>query len=124
MIVRHNHTNYLTNAPQSEKKKILIIMDWQYSTSVTSFASPTPSAKLPITRNGPKARLLLMISKKKKSYSVHVLYAIYILYFSEHIMYLKFDVSWRSQIQSAQGLLAILRINVGGRSHDQISIFL
>lgn len=99
-------------------------MDWQYSTSVTSFASPTPSAKLPITRNGPKARLLLMISKKKKSYSVHVLYAIYILYFSEHIMYLKFDVSWRSQIQSAQGLLAILRINVGGRSHDQISIFL
>jgi len=39
-------------------------------------------------------------------------------------MHLEIDVSWRSQIQSAQGLLVILRINGGGRCHDQISIFL
>jgi len=39
-------------------------------------------------------------------------------------MRLEIDVSWRSQIQLDQGLLAILRINGGGRSHDHISIFL
>lgn len=57
MTVRHNHTNHVTTAPESEEK-ILIIMDYKYSTSVTNFTTPTPSARLPMTCNGPKNMLI------------------------------------------------------------------
>ena len=66
-----------------------------------------------------------MMSKKRVSYNVpHILHVNFIFYFAKTHINLEIDVYWRSQIQSAQGLLAIRRINGGGRSHHQFSIFL